>query len=76
MEKNRQMKKYILPVFLLGLMMACSQGKKPIEESSDDLQEQTESIEKSIQKLDETIRSSDVNMEKKQSEIDSLLNDI
>jgi hypothetical protein len=58
----------------LGLIYCCSgeiNGKAPKLS-----QEQIEVIEKSTQKLDESIKSSELEIIKSQSEIDSLLNDI
>jgi peptidoglycan hydrolase CwlO-like protein len=70
------MKKNLLFIPLLGMILACSEGKIESTQSSDVVQEQTELINKSIQKLDETIQSTEDEIKTKQSEIDSLLNDI
>lgn len=63
------MKKCIFLIPVVGLMISCSGGAKQQEESSQTLQEQTEKIEKSIQ-------NSEVEMEKIQTELDTLLNNI
>lgn len=60
---------YLIPI--LGLLFSCAGEKAP-----EKLQEQIESIEKSTEKLDESIKSSDFEMKKNQSAIDSLLNTI
>ena len=70
------MKKSIYLIFILGLMMSCSQGKKQNEKSAEVLQEQSVKIENSVQQLDESIKASDKEMKETQSEIDLLLNGI
>tara|TARA_R110002072_G_scaffold150355_4_gene298656 strand:+ start:970 stop:1182 length:213 start_codon:yes stop_codon:yes gene_type:complete len=70
------MKKLFLLVPILGLMFSCSGEKKQTEKIPVELQEQIEVIEKSTQKLDDVIDKSDIEIEKNQNKIDSLLNNI
>lgn len=70
------MKKNLLIIALFGAMTACSEGKKEKEESSAIVKEQIQSINSSVEKLDKTMQSAEVEIKTKQSEIDSLLNDI
>jgi hypothetical protein len=74
--KMKRMKPIIFLVPILGLMISCSGENKQTEKTSEELQEQIELIESSTQKLDESINSTDYEMVKTQSEIDSLLNNI
>ncbi len=70
------MKKIILLVSIFGLMFSCSGNKEQTEKISVEIEEQIEVIEKSTQTLDKSLKISDVEMEKNQNEIDSLLNEI
>ncbi|MDX9846392.1 MAG: hypothetical protein RBT74_05370 [Tenuifilaceae bacterium] len=70
------MKKHYLLIPVIGILLSCSSEKKQAEKDADPIQEQTVSVEKSIQQLDETLKAADAELEKTQSEIDSLLNDI
>lgn len=70
------MKKIFFLVPLLGLLSSCAGERKHTESTPVELQEQVEVIERSTQKLEETINSSSYEMDKNQSEIDSLLHNI
>jgi len=71
------MKKMILLIPILGLSFSCSTETKQEEKSTEVLQEkEIEMIETSVEKLDETIKKSEIEMEKSQNALDSLLNDI
>lgn len=70
------MKKNIFLILVIGLAFSCSSGTNHKEESSDNSLKQAETIEKSIEKLDESIQDSEIEMEKTQNEIDTLLNNI
>lgn len=75
-SKMNRMKKIYLLIPIVGFMISCSGEKKQTDKSTEALQNQIEGIEESTQKLDGSIMSLEKEMEKSQSEVDSLLNNL
>lgn len=68
-KKFKSMKKGYFLIPVIGIMISCAGQSKKTEKANEELQMQ-------IEKMDETIKSSELEIEKSQTEIDSLLNNI
>ena len=69
-----KMKFYFIP--FLGLMLSCAGESKKTENASELSQPQNAVIEQTTNKLEDAIKSSDLEIENAQREIDTLLNGI
>jgi peptidoglycan hydrolase CwlO-like protein len=70
------MKKILFLIPVLTLVYACAGETKPTEQTAEEAQQKIEAVELSTQKVEKSINASEVEMEKTQSDIDSLLNNI